>query len=50
MNVGIARRRRNVRRRHRLDIRRRLVDGIGRPWDAGWLFKHAAWRCNKYAV
>ena len=50
MNVGVARRGRNIRRRYRLDVRRRLIDGIRWPWDAGWLFNHAAFRCNKYAV
>jgi len=40
LNIGLARRRRNIGRRHRLDVRRRLIDRIGWPWDGGWLFKH----------
>ena len=43
LNVGRTRRRRNIRRRHRLDVRRRLVDRIRRPRKVGlrWLFDHA---------
>src|SRR5439155_15165190 len=42
MNVGRPGGRRNVGRRHRLDVRRRLVDRVGRPREIrlSWLFLH----------
>ena len=50
LNVGRSRGRRDVRRRHRLDVRRWTVNRIGGPREVGhWLFNHGTSGCNNSA-